>query len=564
MINVNGTPGAPPPIRKLVGLTGRQVPSKQASTVVRKPDGRDRPLLPLWAALFTAAVAGIVMDLAYPEVGFWPAAFVATGLVLVAAIGRSVAGSLAIGLVFGLVLFSLLVLWTSRYLGLIPWLALTAVEGALTAIGVIPLTLAYRWLPHLVPGVIGRLVLLPVLVAALWTGREVVLGMWPYGGLPWARLGMTQSESPTAELSSWVGVSGLSFLIVLSVAATLEWLRMGGWRHPLRIAIPVTLGGVLVMVPAFPTTLAGTMRIGAVQGNGPSGYFDEREPWAIAHAQGDATRPLYGENLDLLVWPEGMDADPFESNYLASYLTMISQQVGAPLLANAATSVDETLYNTSFVWDPRISTMPERDQLQTHAKRNPVPFGEYVPDRAFYNALVPDLIGLIQREYAHGTDVPLVTVNDVPIGLAICFDVIYDEVVAESINAGAQVLVFQTNNADFRGTDENLQQLAFARMRAIETGRSVVNVSTVGTSQIISPDGTTSASLPAGESGVMTADVELRTGTTLGTAIGTIVSWVLLWGGLGAVAIAALLFRTETRRRTRANISSTTSSDSPM
>ncbi len=45
--------------------------------------------------------------------------------------------------------------------------------------------------------------------------------------------------------------------------------------------------------------------------------------------------------------------------------------------------------------------------------------------------------------------------------------------------------MFQTNNADFRGTDENLQQLAFARMRAIETGRSVVNLSTVGTSQVI-------------------------------------------------------------------------------
>ena len=41
--------------------------------------------------------------------------------------------------------------------------------------------------------------------------------------------------------------------------------------------------------------------------------------------------------------------------------------------------------------------------------------------------------------------------------------------------------MFQTNNADFRNTDENLQQLAFARTRAIETGRSVVNISTSAT-----------------------------------------------------------------------------------
>jgi NAD(P)-dependent dehydrogenase (short-subunit alcohol dehydrogenase family) len=91
----------------------------------------------------------------------------------------------------------------------------------------------------------------------------------------------------------------------------------------------------------------------------------------------------------------------------------------------------------------------------------------------------PDLIDLIQREYTPGTAPPIFDVNGVGVGLAICFDVIYDEVIWAGARDGAQVYMFQTNNADFRGTDENLQQLAFARMRAIETGRSVVNLSSV-------------------------------------------------------------------------------------
>ena len=465
-----------------------------------------RPLLPLWIALPTAAVAAVVMDLAYPAVGFWPAAFAATALLLITVIGRTMPAAFGVGLVFGLVFFGLLVSWTSRYLGPLPWGALTVVEGVLTAIGVVPLALAYRWVPRIAPGTWGRLLLLPGVVAALWTGREVFLGTWPYDGLPWARLGMTQSESPTAELASWVGVSGLSFLMVF-----------------------------------IPTAPAGTMRIGAVQGNGPSGYFDEREQWDIARAQGDASAPLYAENVDLVVWPEGLDGDPFQNSWLAAYLSQVSTQADAPLLANAATKAGGDTYNTSFLWDPSISATPAREDLQTHAKRHPVPFGEYVPDRAFYNALVPDLVGLIQREYTHGTDVPMVTVGDTRIGLAICFDVIYDEVVAESVTAGAEVLIFQTNNADFRDTDENLQQLAFARMRAIEAGRSVVNISTVGTSQIIRADGSTALSLPAGEAGVLTADVELRTGTTLGVQIGGAVSSVLLWSGIGALVLAGLL-----------------------
>ncbi|MGL1227172.1 nitrilase-related carbon-nitrogen hydrolase, partial [Vibrio parahaemolyticus] len=53
------------------------------------------------------------------------------------------------------------------------------------------------------------------------------------------------------------------------------------------------------------------------------------------------------------------------------------------------------------------------------------------------------------------------------VGLAICFDVIYDDVIFDAARQGAQVYIFQTNNADFRGTDENVQQLAIARMRAI-------------------------------------------------------------------------------------------------
>ena len=542
MIRAPQTPpsgGAQPEVHRSPGLGSRS------------PAPRVRPLLPLWAALPVAAVAGIVMDLAYPDVGFWPAAFLATGLMLLTLIGRSVSGALTVGLVFGLVFFSLLVLWTSRYLGPIPWLALTVVEGSLTAVGMITLTLAYRWLPRIAPGPVGRLVLLPGLIAALWTGREVALGAWPYGGLPWARLGMTQSESPAAELSSWVGVSGLSFLMVLTVAIAVEGARTHSWRRPWWAMLPATIIGILLLVPAFPTTSAGSLRIGAVQGNGPSGYFDDRQPGAIADAQAAATEDLFDENLDLLVWPEGLDADPFRSASLAGVLTTISQRAGAPLLANAATGVDDRLYNTSFLWDPRISPAPSRDQVQTHAKRHPVPFGEYVPDRAFYNALAPDLVGLIQREYTHGTDIPMVFVDEIPVGLAICFDVIYDEVITESVTAGAQVLVFQTNNADFRGTDENLQQLAFARMRAIETGRSVVNVSTVGTSQIIRPDGTTVASLPAGDSGTMTADVPLRTGSTPGVLLGATVSGVLLWGGLISLGLSGLLMARSQRRTQR-------------
>lgn len=502
-----------------------------------RPRALPKPLLPLWVAVITSAVSGLLMDLAYPAAALWVLAFPSIALLLVSLVGRTAWGALLVGLVHGLVFYGALVSWTSRYLGWLPWAALTALEATLTAVGLLAITLAYRWVPRAIPGTVGRLVVVPLVVAALWVARELLIGSWPYGGFPWARAGMTQSESPFASVTSWVGVSGLGFLMVLVTAATVEWVRIRERRHPVAAAWPAALVIAMLAIPIFPTTPAGSLRIGAVQGNGPTGYFDSREPFAVVEAQSAASETLIGAGAQLVVWPEGgLDADPQANELIARRLTYLSWRLDAPLLVNAAAERDGLYYNTTMLWQGD-------EVVQTHAKRHPVPFGEYVPNRPFFNALVPDLIGLIQREYTPGNDAPIVIVDDVPIGLAICFDVIYDDVIREGIGHGAQVLVFQTNNADFRGTDENLQQLAFARMRAIETGRSVVNISTVGTSQIIRPNGSTAATVPADEAGVLIDDVELRTGLTPAMVVSPVLEPVLLWAGPAALLISGLAVR---------------------
>ncbi|MGX1791732.1 apolipoprotein N-acyltransferase [Microbacterium sp. NPDC055312] len=477
-----------------------------------------RPGLPLWAAAGMAAAAGVLMALAFPAAAIWPLVFVALALLLPALRGRRVGGALLVGLAYGLVFFALQVSFTARYLGPVPWIALTVVEGVLTAVALIPITLAYRWLPRVWPR--GTRVALPVVVAGLWTTHELFLGNWPYGGFPWARLGMSQAQGPFAPVASWLGVSGLTFLMVAFVALLIELFRMRGWSRATDLIAPAVTLLVLLLTPLFPTARSGEMRIAAVQGDGPTGYFDEREPYGVISAQTDATRTIGEADVDLLVWPEGgVDYDPFQDETTARRLTRLVNEFDAPLLANTATERGEQIFNTSFLWTQ------QGDASQLHDKRHPVPFGEYVPDRDFYYALAPDLIGLIGREYTPGSNPPLVRVDGTGVGLAICFDVIYDEVIRESVTGGAEVLVFQTNNADFRGTDENLQQLAFARMRAIETGRSVVNVSTVGTSQIIRPDGSTVSALDADEAGALIEDVELRSGLTAGVVLGP---WIQL------------------------------------
>lgn len=504
-----------------------------------------RPIVSLAIAAPLSTAAGLLLVLAYPAPAVWPLAFPAVAMALVALAGRRVWSAVLVGFLFGAAFFSVNLLFTARYLGPIPWIALSALEALLTAAFAVPIALAYRWMPRIAPGRIGGLLVLPALIAGLWTLREQIVGSWPYGGFPWGRIGVSQVNGPFAEVASWVGMSGLSFLVVLLCAMVIEFVRRRRLRRPLA-AVPALLVLVaLLVLPQFPTTDAGSMRVGAVQGNGPAGYFDERARNAVLNAQLAASAPLFGEDMDVLLWPEGgVDSDPTSNRSTAAVLEELARRVDAPLLVSAVTERGPRLYNSALLWT--ADGGPE----QTYDKRNPVPFGEYVPDRAFWEPFAPDLIGLIGREYTPGTASPVFDLNGVGIGLAICFDVIYDDVVWDGAAQGAEVFMFQTNNADFRGTDENLQQLAFARMRAIETGRSVVNLSTVGTSQVIAPDGSTLDELPVDVAGHMLTDVPLRTGLTPAVVIGPALKVVLGWGSLGGLVAAGgiLLVRARTTK----------------
>jgi apolipoprotein N-acyltransferase len=134
-------------------------------------------------------------------------------------------------------------------------------------------------------------------------------------------------------------------------------------------------------------------------------------------------------------------------------------------------------------------------------------------------------------------------------GIDICFDITDDTVMRDSINSGAQVLIAQTNNADFGHTDESVQQLAIARIRAMELGRSLVNVSTVGTSAIISPTGQTLAQLPTYTPATMVQAVPLSTTITPATYLGEPIEQFVSALGLGGMLAALVMGRMHTRVR---------------
>ena len=144
-----------------------------------------RPIVNLFAAVLLAAAAGPVLDAGFPDKGIWPLAFVGAAIILVTLIGRSIGGALLVGFIGSVSFYLVHVSWTALYLGPVPWVALSVLESIFFAVGAVLITLAFRWIPRVWNNRFSRLVLIPLVVAGLWTAREALVSTWPYGGFAW-------------------------------------------------------------------------------------------------------------------------------------------------------------------------------------------------------------------------------------------------------------------------------------------------------------------------------------------------------------------------------------------
>ena len=500
----------------------------------------ETPRLPL--ALAMAVVGGWMTDLGFPDGTAWPLTIVGVALVLASLRGRSVGGALLVGAVSGFAFYGSLIEWSTVYLGPLPWLGLTLVQTFFTALGGAVIALAWRWVPRAWPGTAGRLLLTPVIVAGAWTLRESVSSVFPFGGFAWGRLAHSQAEGPLAHWAAWIGFSGLTWLLAtlaaLLVAVVIE-SRVGVLRRSILI---VGVTATALVWPAFPVVVSGTTTVAAVQGNSDAGLFAGREPGDILQDHYDATLPLFdaGLELDMVVWPENAsDLDPLRNEYAAAVIDQVSARLDAPVVVGTITRDGEQTFNSMLLWSDGAGALDQYDKV------HPVPFAEYLPAREFFYPLAPDLFDLVPRDYSFGQRDTVFDIDDVVAGIAICYDIVDDDLLQRTVDEGAQVLLAPTNNADFGRTDQSVQQLGIARLRAIEQGRSLVNASTVGASAIIAPDGSTITALPLFEKGTMVAEVPLSDTITPAHALGRTIEWFAILLTLASIAIAGVSARRE-------------------
>jgi apolipoprotein N-acyltransferase len=514
-----------------------------------------------WQSTLLGLAGGLALTAAFPPIGIWPLAAVGPALLAVALWRQRLRTALTAGLAFGVTFYFPLLSWLVNVAWYV-WVALAVLETVIFAV----LTIG-QWL-------LLRLRAWPLAVAGWWVAAEAVRGRWPWGGFPWGRLVMSQAESPAVR---WVAVGGpalMTFLVALT-GACLAWLIISAASEPRAAGSGASLAGRqalagVVLAATAALTLSGpflpvdtgktgepTAAVAAVQGDVPhaTNLPDLWRATTVTQNHAAATGQLAGRVRrgqapvpDVVIWPENStDQDPGLNPAIYDAIAAAVDEINRPVLVGAV--LQDPVRNAGQLW------LPAKGPVAVYIKRRLVPFGEVIPFRGLL-AKFTSLPSTLQPEnFTPGHRPVVFRIGKIRLGDVICYEVGFDGLVSSEIDAGANLLAVQTNDADFEldgQTSETLQQLAMARVRAVEHNRAVVVASTTGVSAIIAPDGSLLAATHTWTRAEIEARVPLRTSMTLADRLGGWPEGLLTWATVAALGWAIGIAIWQRRRRDRA------------
>lgn len=486
-----------------------------------------------------AGLAGLLLAASVPPWGWWPAAFAGIAL-----LDRLLAGQPArrrfwrtTGVAAAWLFPGMVWMWDLTPPG---WMIASALHSVFFGLGAV-----------LLPAGRGRrLGLVGVVVLAEFTRWS-----WPFGGVPLATLPMGQAAGPLAPV---VRVGGPLLLVALVVVVGVALSALcDGRRADLGSALTATGAVAAVAVAAVLAALApagqpvGEIDVALVQGGGPQRTRATPTGAAIVFANQLEANQLVEAPVDLVVWPENVvnpAAEPASGERSPDRL--YADDAAAALEAEAR-RLDAVLVPGWFHRHPTIATAnlnystamePDGRVVDVYDKVRTVPFGEFVPLRGLLEAVSGT--DLPARDVLAGTGPAVLDTSVGRLGVGISWEVFFEHRTRDAARDGAEVLLNPTNGASYWLTIVQSQQVASSRLRALETGRWMLQAAPTGFSAVIDPNGRVLDRTGVSEQAVLHATVERREGDTWATRVGP---WPMLLVALVCLAAAHLPGRRPTR-----------------
>jgi apolipoprotein N-acyltransferase len=386
----------------------------------------------------------------------------------------------------------------------------------------------------------------PLVWVATELGRTYVLT-----GFPWVLLGYSQTTVlPVAQLASVFGVYGVSMLVAamsaaLALAAVAAPERIGtpdgvpyANRYGPLIVTTVAIAGVALWgsrraAGAELTRAGDAVRVGLIQGN-----VNQEEKQNRARADAifvsylGMTRTALRQGAELVIWPESSTPFLFEEDAAAAgQIKSLAIQAHVPILIGSD-QIERSAgafkyYNSAFL------VRADGTTAASYRKMHLVPFGEYVPLKRLLFFAAP-LVEAVS-DFSAGEDAVLLPVGNHLISTAICYEVVYPNLVRRFVASGSELLTTITNDAWFGPTSAPYQHFEQASMRAIEEGRYLVRSANTGVSGIVDPYGRVVEKTAIFQTAVLVGDARFLRTSTFYSRHGDILAYAAV------IASAALL-----------------------
>ena len=402
------------------------------------------------------AFAAFLVSAAFEPIGIWYLAVI--GLTLYLQKLRSSSRPMLHSLAFGFILNAIVLYWSGKYVGPIPWLLLSALQ----ALFYLPVGWVYRRTHRLLWSALALLAM------------EEISYRFTFGGFGWTRIAFSQVDSPALPIVALGGVIALS---AFTLAIALLLVRIRGKN----VAAILSLFVIAFLLPANPQG-SGEVNLIAIQGNTPEvGLGFNSRAKAVFDLHRDVTKRVTADQYDAIIWPENaIDIDPRLFPEVQADIAALTGDLSTPIIAGVVQRSTNGPQNASILFGE------DGIRESVYIKRGLTPFGEYIPLRGLAELVSP--LAKKVNDFIPGSKRVTHTVAGVELGPIICYEIILDDLVRDMAK-NSQALIVQTNSATFAGTAESAQQLAITRIRAVEHSRAILSVSTVGISAFIDNNG---------------------------------------------------------------------------
>ncbi|MCB1001841.1 MAG: apolipoprotein N-acyltransferase [Ilumatobacteraceae bacterium] len=381
----------------------------------------------------------------------------------------------------------------------------------------------------------------------------------PFGGVPLATLAIGQAGGPLLGVARVGGVILLTWLVFQLgfalagpspyVPKTMRQRRgaRAAWHGAAAFGAVVV---VLVLAAVAPegTDTGRTLRIAVVQGGGPQGtHAIDTRARDVVDRHLAATASIEPGTVDLVVWPENViDVATFVDSVERVEIATEAARIGAPFAVGITEDVPpRDADDPGAFLNAQVVVDVDGEVISRYEKVQRVPYGEYVPLRGVLEAIGAP-VDQIPRDAVAGTGPAVLDLPDrTRVAVAISWEIFFGSRVRDGVDGGGGLVLNPTNGSSYTGTILQTQQVASSRLRAVETGRWVVQAAPTGFSAFVDPDGAVFERTAVSEQAVIVHEVAVRTGTTWAVQLGAAPWWVLV----AVVLTLSIVMPRRTRRR---------------